>query len=246
MIYYRTPFSGHFNPNMKEMTSFVGQAFRLGFPCIGLMGVLGAGGLEKLKIPDWILALAVGAIYVQANVHNEKILLIAFCAVGFLLFLKNGFFMRLTALLLNRKAMVLGIAGVVFPLAILMAYGPMNALRTKNSLKRSYGPAVEFLDRHLISGEVVAFPVSDASYIFCGSNFSHNVLYIPYTHSDFQGWISELRNQNVSIIGVGPASVKSAYDEALALMLNSPDNFELLFGNAPGHEVTLFKFKAGI
>ena len=53
MIYYRTPFSGHFNPNMKEMTSFVGQAFRLGFPCIGLMGVLGAGGLEKLKIPDF-------------------------------------------------------------------------------------------------------------------------------------------------------------------------------------------------
>ncbi len=243
LIYYRTPFSGTYNPNVNAMSSFVGQAFRLGFPFIGLVAVLGAVGMQKLKIPDGLLmTLALGIYFISSSNHGIPRLFTSAVMIIVLLW-KSDALTRLTNFVIQKRGFFLIVTGFVLPLLLLIAYSPLEVTRNKNRFKRSYGPLVDYVDHNLKNDDVIAFPISEASYIFCGSHFSHSVLYIPFLHSDFPGWVNALRQNNVSIIGIGPSTVGTEYETIRALLAGSPDTFEPLFATAPGMEQALFRLK---
>ncbi len=243
LIYYRTPFSGHYNPNVNEMSSFVGQAFRLGFPFLGMLVVLGAIGMQRMKIPDWLLLTLVLSMYLFSTCNQGKTSFFASAALVTLLFWKSDILTRWTCSVINKREYFLILTGLTLPLLLLIAFPLLDTKRDKNRLKRSYGSLVDYVDHNLKNEDVIAFPLSEASYIFCGSHFSHSVLYIPFLHSDFPGWVNTLRQNNVSIIGIGPSTVGAQYEEMRALLTGSPDTFEPLFATAPGMEQALFRLK---
>ncbi len=243
LIYYRTPFSGHYNPNVNEMSSFVGQAFRLGFPFIGLFAVLGAIGMQRMKIPDWLLFALVLSMYLFSSCNQGKTGFYVSAALVILLFWKSDILTQWTCSVIHKRGYFLILTGLALPLLLIIAFPLLDNKRVQNRMKRSYGPLVDYVDHHLKNEDVIAFPLSEASYIFCGSNFSHTVLYIPFLHSDFPGWVNTLRQNNVSIIGIGPSTVGAQYEEMRALLTSSPDTFEPLFATAPGMEQALFRLK---
>ncbi|MDB5103576.1 MAG: hypothetical protein JWP91_1265 [Fibrobacteres bacterium] len=247
LLYCKTPFSGSYNTGFKGVSSNTGYAFRLGFPFLGLLAVLGALGLERLKAKDpVILFLAVSAFALSLR-GEWKIIAATLSFAAAFLASQDGFLERQASFLARNGRRMAWISGLAALTLFFAGYVAADSIRDGNRLKRSYGPAMDFIGKNLKRGEAIAFPVADHSYALFGSDFSHDVRYRPYRPmrdsgmEGIKGWVGALKAEGVSIIGIGPTSSCDSGAAMKTRLDQSPGTLRRIFGNDPGSEPVLYR-----
>lgn len=241
LIYCKTPFSGNYDAGLNGITDYIGQAFRLGFVFIGLLAVLGALGMERLKVKDPALLFLAIAAFAYAVGGNRKILAASALMVAAILSVHAGYFSGAVSFLSRNRKPAAGLAGAAVGLLLFSAYLPAENIRSRNRLKRSYGPAMDFIDRNVRENERIAFLNSDQGYALFGSTFSHDVIYAPYRDSDSAGWMHALKARHASVIGFGPSTESEANEGIKRFLDHSSDEFKPIYGGDPGREMVLYR-----
>lgn len=241
IIYVRTPFSGNYNASMNGLTPFVGQAFRLGFPCLGLIAVVGAMGIEKLKLGDRFILILMLCLFILTALDQRKLIFLVVGTTAILLVNPFDFLSR-SFRIAQKNKLRLGVSICSLCILLLSLSMPfLERLRSQNRMKRSYGTTATFIDQALSKQERIAFTNCDRSYVFFGTHFSHDVVSIPYQALNFTGWLKALKEKEIQIVAVGPSSSPLETIEIKKMLQDFPEKFQLIFSSAADENATLYR-----
>lgn len=118
--------------------------------------------------------------------------------------------------------------------------------REKRDIARTelYRGIYEYIDKNTAVNENIGFALSFRSYLFYGKNLNRQVLYVPFRADRLPGWIDNLRQNKVSLIGLGPMNETDEYTKKALSWLTSPEGpLELVFGKDFKTESVLYRLK---
>ncbi len=260
-LYWTSPGSGVTAPDIKEMTGWMGQGFRYGFPFLALLGVTAAAGASAWRIWDegLVATVLLSSLLSISDIAESNLL---YAGVITLLMWGQLRVVSQVSAVINAPR-ILRLA-MVSSLCVLLVYGVTFVMRKRRDNKRpeAYGEVVTYLANHVGQKETIGYLASHRSYLFYGKELNRKVEYVPANTDDVTQWLDTLRQRSISVIAVGPGPQpeewKSITDMKTALAHNSslrrafkelvwledPDGpFVRVFGENPGAEPLLYRFK---
>jgi hypothetical protein len=261
-LYWQTPGSGVPAPDVTELTSWMGQGFRYGFPCLALLGVMAAAGARAWQIWDegLVATVLVSSLLSISDVAESNLLYLGILALLAGAQLKATPQSRVVAHL--PKA--LRLSGSVALCAVLL-FGVTFVARKRRESKRHevYGGIVQYLTKQVGQDETIGYLASHRSYLFYGKELNRKVEYVPATTDDMAQWLETLRRRGVSVIAVGPGPQPESWKSIAAMQaalashpshrrvfkelvwLEDPNGpFVRVFGENPGAEPLLYRFRS--
>jgi hypothetical protein len=102
----------------------------------------------------------------------------------------------------------------------------------------------EYINQNTVPNEKIGFFLSCRSYLFYGKNLNRQVLYVPFRADRLSGWIDNLRQNQVSIIGFGPLTdTDAATRKALSKLTGAEGPLEPVFGRDFNTAPVLYRLK---
>ena len=242
LLYWNTPYSASNERRVAQITPWIGQALRYGFPFVALLPVLAAGAVARLGLSDTAVAsVALAGSVLGANASGMLPALITplavcvLCAVlGWAAWGTSG----------PKPVSRVGWAAVGVALAAVVVGGTFVA-RERRDVERTmvYGPIVEYLERHVPAGEVIGQLLTHRAYLLYGRRLNRRVLHVPAGSDDFAEWVESLRRRAVTLVAAGP--VPEGYQSQRELAWLEPPRPPLVrvYGSGLPRGMTLYRIE---
>jgi len=196
VLHLVTPFSGSHISNLRYATPFY-----------GLLAVAGAVGATASGIPGLVLVAAV-LVGVVAR------LLVLRTIVALALLPALWAFLRLVrtrgpalAPRWTRRTAVLAAVIAISATALVSFLARRERAEHRTIV---YGPISQFMMTTVQPDERVGYLMSYQSYLLYGTDFRHQVVYIPLRSRDRDTWLHYLRRRGIALVAIGPTPAGSA------------------------------------
>lgn len=240
-LYWFTPYSGSNKDYNFQITPWLGQAMRFAFPCLGISGILAAGGLAAIRIRK----SAVAAIVIIASFPE----LVKMCR--YVDYSWNRIIFIIIVLLIAWGIGRGGTAGKRFIPVLLCLAVTLSVItatyfiRQRRDIKRGqiYGGVMKYIDEETDRDKPIGYLFSHQSYLFYGKNLNRKVIYCPAKKRDLNQWLNFLKKSHIDVVAVGP--LREAWESKKEIQwLNDPDGpFERVFGKNPQEEPFIYRVR---
>jgi hypothetical protein len=135
---------------------------------------------------------------------------------------------------------------MIFCICIALMVSASFVAREKRDIARTelYRGIYEYIDKNTVPDERIGFFLSPRSYLFYGRNLDRQVLYVPFRGEGISGWIDNLRQNKVRIVGFGPLTQgDAAARKALSLLTSAEGPLQRVFGKDFKTEPVLYRLK---
>jgi hypothetical protein len=233
IVHAVTPFSGQHGSNL-----------RYAVPFYGLLAVIAAAGATVTGVP----AFAVAGIALIGTLSRLLVLRTSFTLLLFAAGWGAAWALRrIRAGAARRRGM-----GRAVLLAIVAASAAALVLvsfvaRQKRVGHRSmvYGPILEYIATEVGPEERIGYLASPQSYLFYGTDFRREVVYIPLRSRDRNEWLDYLARNGIAVVGAGPVPSQSDDREYLDWLGGPEGPLVRVFAGDPGRP-HLYRVKRGL
>ncbi len=231
LAYWTTPASAR-NWDLAPITPWIGQALRYAFPLIGLLAVAGALALSGAQLPDEIVVPAV----VGAGLMGMSSRMMPVAAIVLLLV------WGVHRTLMRARARTTSRIVAACALSVLLVAVSHSLRSTRAAARtRAYHGLVDFIDRNVGSDEVIGYVLSHQSYLFYGSHFDRDVLYVPARADQRAEWIAGLRTRHVRFLALGPIRPEWRQRKEFAWVRDGDGVFTRIFGRDQSMEPVFYR-----
>ena len=243
ILYCITPYSGDNGRNQYQMTRWVGQGFRYGFPLLGICGIcasVAATRMSRRLVGGlMIFALASCLIIVARNpwLFGGTVALLAVVLAGTLM-RKNEADGRFP----ERYSFLLRASGVFFLVVVVAAGTYFARYRRDENRDRVYNGITRFMEHHLEKHDCIGYFSSHKSYLFYGRSLDQCVKYIPPPRTlELSRWLEVLKREGITVVAVGP-QIDPHPPPAYSWLQDAGGPFTHVFGRDFAREPELYRF----
>ena len=246
LLYLATPYSGDNGSHNWQVTPWIGQGLRYGFPALGLLAAVAAGGLAAVGVPGAVLvgiglfALSTLPLYGGRMIIAGLVLLTLVGATrvvsSVLGYLRGSRWRGQAALLL-----IGSLAVTAFLYGTYEAWPPRMA-RTEGKL---WGGFVGYLHREVPPNARLGYLHSHKTFLFYGPTLDREVVYVPAGMRTYDQWLSLLHAKGVDILIIGPMPEGTWLERKETAWVQQPHvELEPLFGENLYLEPLIFRVQA--
>jgi 4-amino-4-deoxy-L-arabinose transferase-like glycosyltransferase len=217
-----TPFSGQHGSNLRYAGPFYGS-----------LAVIAAAGATATGVPPFAVAgvALIGTLSRLVALRTSFTLLLFGAGWGAAWALR-----RIRAGAARRRGMgravLLAIVAASAAALILVSF----VARQKRVGHRSmvYGPILDYIATEVGPEEKIGYLASPQSYLFYGTDFRREVVYIPLRSRDRNEWLGYLARNGIAVVGAGPVPSESDDREYLDWLSGPEGPLVRVFGADPG------------
>lgn len=206
---------------------------RLGLPFVASVAVVAAVAASAARLRPEVVAVMAALACARAIAHSRVTFALLGLAIACGLWRAAG---RPRSRLLYGAAVIAGVIALAGALAVARQ-------RREQERVAVYGPAYEYLERHVDPREPVAYLHTLRSYILFGRRLARKVVYAPLDDDVAVGdWAARLREQGISFVAIGPYGSDKEL-AAPARLREAADSIAPVVGKGTPGEVTLYRIQ---
>jgi hypothetical protein len=240
-LYAVTPYGASMGQWNWQVTAWIGQALRYGYPCCGVLAVAGALGASKVGLPRGVLlTVSLGAAVLGLQRVGAMAMLIAVpaCWAGLHLIQRpsDGGDGRVRF----DGGMAALVVCVGLPALVFGSY--LARLWRDQERVVLYGEIVRVVPMLVKRDETIGCPEGPLTYLLCGTDLSRRVVPLRLRTLRAEAWRRYLREHRIDVVAVGPASSRGS-SRALVEWLGSKESpLVCIFGD-PAVGPALYRLK---
>jgi len=237
ILYLLTPYGGDNGSHGWRVTSWVGQAYRYGLPCVGLLAALAAGGYNRWRLLSALMVIPLTILSIQAawNYSAGMPLLLVFVSLVAV---------SLTAGLLLHKHPALALVALAVSLILVLLTMPNLAKEREQRRLLLFNGLEPFLISHTQSNEKIGYLMTFFSYPLYTAEIDRQAIFAPAYSNSRDEWVKNLQEQDIRIVSIGPfGSDEWKKTREYAWLEDFGGPFERIFGGDPNVTFVLYRLK---
>lgn len=198
-VYWFSPYSGDNGNHGWRITSWIHVGLRYGYPCLGLLAVAGALGMQARRLTGYmalVIPVATGVLGVITQLSPPIWALRAAVGLALIitLILLRGFEPR-------RWWLLPGIGLSLLALGLMMSW-PARSQRAENRVE-VYGEIYRYLRQNVSTESTIGQVNAIQAYPFFDDGWRRRVVDVLPASSQYEEWLNRLREERIEYLVVG-------------------------------------------